>query len=288
MILVDINQVMISNIFMQMRFGGSDNALDEGMIRHMVLNGLRSYKRKFGDKYGEMIICADDRHYWRKEMFPYYKAGRKGTQDKDTIDWQELFRILNKVRDEVRNHFPWKMIQVEHAEADDCIGTLCYEFGIEFGGGEPILILSSDKDFVQLQKFSNVDQYSPIQKKWVKEKNPERYLREHIMAGDKGDGIPNFLSDDNCLVEDSGVKKTLGKVKIGKWINQAPEDFCDEKMLRGWKRNEALIDLALVPDNVKHQVMKQYNTEHKPTGDLFSYFITNKLKHLMKDIRDFQ
>jgi len=278
--------VTISNIFMQMRFGG-DKSLDEGLTRHMVLNGLRSYKRKFGEKYGEMVICSDDRHYWRKEIFPYYKQGRKSSQETSSIDWQELYRILNLLKEEIREYMPWKMIQVEHAEADDVIATLCHEFGIEFGGGERILILSSDKDFKQLQKFSNVDQYSPIQKKWIKENNPVRYLKEHIMEGDKGDGIPNFLSDDNCLVGD-GIKKTLGQKKIGGWINQAPEDFCTESMLRGWRRNEALIDLSLVPGTVSVEVMRQYNAELPKRGDLFEYFMKNKLKNLMSDIGEFQ
>tara|TARA_Y100000034_G_C6904369_1_gene419198 strand:+ start:1853 stop:2677 length:825 start_codon:yes stop_codon:yes gene_type:complete len=272
---------------MQRSFG--EKSLKEDLIRHMILNSLRFIKRKFGEEYGELVICSDDRDYWRKAIFPHYKAHRRVSQDSDDIDWKELFRILNKIRDEIHDYFPWRSLRVEHAEADDIIGTLCEKFGKEFGSqGEPILIVSSDKDFKQLQKYVNVKQYSPIQKKWIKESNPVDFLIQHIMEGDKGDGIPNFLSDDDALLPNGGAKKQLRKKKVAEWSNNLDLIFNDETLLRGWKRNEALIDLAEVPQNIKDEVMRQWELGPKTKGnDLFEYFMKRKLKNLMSDIAEF-
>ena len=161
MILVDLNQVMISNLMMNLQ--GNQGAVDENLVRHMVFNSLRMYKQRFGEKYGNMIICCDDKNYWRRDIFPHYKASRKDDREKSPYDWNEIFTALNSIRDEIRENAPYKVIQVERAEADDIIGTICTEHGQQLGG-EPILILSGDKDFQQLQTYSNVDQFSPILK----------------------------------------------------------------------------------------------------------------------------
>lgn len=52
-------------------------------------------------------------------------------------------------------------------EADDIINSLV-EYTQEFGNYEKVMIISGDKDFAQLQKYSNVDQYSPITKSLLK------------------------------------------------------------------------------------------------------------------------
>ena len=283
MILVDYSQVTISNIMMQYKTFGS---LDEGMIRHMILNSIRAYRKKFSDKYGELVICCDDRHYWRKDLYPEYKGHRKKDQANDDFDWNTLFKHLNTIKDELREFFPYQVIQAETAEADDIIGTLCHQFGSQLGG-DPILILSGDKDFKQLQVYSNVDQYAPVQKKWIKEPNAAMFLKEHILIGDKGDGIPNFLSDDKCLIE-GRRQKPLGAKKISKWVNETPEDFCDENMLRGYKRNEQLVDLNFIPAVVRDDILSKYNDDVSVgRSKLFNYFVSHKLKNLMQSLSDF-
>ena len=213
MILLDLNQVMISNMMMQL--GISGQAFDEGLVRHMVLNSIRSYKSKFTEEYGELIICCDDRNYWRKEVFPYYKAHRKLDREKSSIDWNEVFTSLNRIREELKEYFPYKVIQVEQAEADDVIGVLANRFGAYLNNStaERILVLSGDKDFGQLQKFANVDQYSPVLKKYIRIPDARRFLKEHIMRGDRGDGIPNFLSPDSCIMTNER-RSTVGPSNI--------------------------------------------------------------------------
>lgn len=288
MILIDLNQVMISNLMMQVG-NSKTNEIDENLIRHMVLNSIRMYNVKFKEKYGEIVICADDKKYWRRDLFPYYKYSRKKSREESSLDWNLIFQTLNKVRDELKETFPYKVLQVDKTEADDVIATLCHKFGTELNNDstERILILSSDKDFLQLQKFSNVDQYSPMQKKFLKESNPERFLKEHIINGDKGDGIPNFLSSDDTFV--TGVRqKPVTAKKLNIWVEQEPESFCDDSMLRNYKRNEMLIDLSKIPEEYKEKILEAYQTAPENGRDkIFNYLIKNRMKLLMEHIQEF-
>ena len=257
MILVDFNQICIANLMVQLKH----SELSEDLIRHMILNSLRYNKQKFGKEFGELVICCDDKNYWRKDIFPYYKAHRKSDREKSPLDWNMIFETLNKVRDELKETFPYKVIRAQRAEADDIIASICHKYGhlgIKNGSAEPILILSSDKDFAQLQKYANVEQYSPNTKKWIRISNPERYLREHIMRGDRGDGIPNFLSKDSCFVNGER-QKPLSIKKIDAWAALEPSEFCDEKMLRNYSRNEVLVNLDCVPEWIQESIINQFD-----------------------------
>lgn len=298
MILVDLNQVMISNLMQQIRFspGGLSekytasnvSMFDPDLIRHMILNSLRSYRAKFHKEYGELIICCDDKNYWRKDIFPYYKAHRKKDREKSGLDWNVIFGLLNEMRDDLKEYFPYKVIQIDRAEADDIIAAICWIHGSEsMSYGEKILILSSDKDFVQLQRYGNVSQYSPMQKKMINHVNPSNYIREHILKGDRGDGIPNFLSDDDTFIQNKR-QKPIRREKLEKWIHMNPEEFCNEEMLRGYRRNEALVDLSKIPDWIHGEVNDIYeNYEENDRSLLMNYFIRNKMKNLMEHIQEF-
>ena len=281
MIIVDLNQVMISTLMMQI--GNHKNIkLEEDLVRHMVLNSLRAHKVKFSAEYGEMVIACDDKNYWRKQVYPYYKANRKKEREASELDWNTLFESLNNIRQELKDYFPYKVIQVEHAEADDIIAVLVKEYN-HLG---KLLILSGDKDFGQLQKYPNVTQYSPVLKKYISCTNPDLFLKEHILKGDSSDGIPNFLSEDNVFV--MGIRQSpVTSKKLAGWILQEPEQFCNEAMLRNYKRNQRLIDLEFVPDEIKTQTLEQYNTQIKDRSKLFNYFIQYQLKNLMEHINEF-
>jgi 5'-3' exonuclease len=288
MIIVDLNQVCISNLMVQI--GNHQNTkLEETLLRHMILNSIRGINRKFSSEYGELIIACDSRKNWRREVFPFYKANRRKDRDSSELDWQEIFQSLNKIRSELRDFFPYRVLEVEGAEADDVIATLCKKHGVYLMGEntEKILIVSGDKDFGQLQAYANVEQYDPVKKKFIKTPNPTRFIMEHIMRGDRGDGVPNFLSSDDCLVTGERQKPITTK-KIEAWVRQKPEEFCDEKMLRGYRRNQQLIDFTFIPDTLEEEIMNKYVQEQgKNRSKLFNYFIEYKLKNLMEYINEF-
>lgn len=284
MILLDLSQVMISNIMLQV--GQHTDAIQPDLVRHMILNTVRSLKVKFGAEYGEIVICADDRKYWRREYFPPYKGNRKADREKSNIDWHALFDMLNVIKQEIKDNFPYRVVQVEGAEADDVIGTIAMEFGSELNNGNKILILSGDKDFVQLQRFGNVSQYDPVRKKEIKSNDPELFLKELVLSGDRGDGVPNVLSPDNCIIE--GLRqKPLRETKIRELLDA---DFTSlpEEIQRNWNRNSMLIDLRCIPTNIREAVLREYESQaDKPRDKMFNYFINHKMKMLMESISEF-
>jgi len=281
MIIVDLSQVMLSNLMMQL--GNHTNAqVEENMVRHMVLNSLRSYRSKFADEYGELVIACDNKNYWRKQTFPYYKANRKKNIEKSELDWASIFDCMNKIRAELKEFFPYKVIDIETCEADDIIATL-----VGTSVDDDVLILSGDKDFIQLQKFDNVKQYDPVRKKWITHDNPARYLDEHILKGDSGDGIPNVLSPDDVFVT-GGRQKPLTQKKIDAFIELSIETKFDHPQWRNYWRNKTLIDLTMIPKEVQEKILAEYNGQEVKTRDkLFDYFNAHRLKHLVEHIQEY-
>ena len=280
MILIDLNQVCIANILQEIK---QLKKIEPLLVKHMILSTLLFYRRKFRVNYGDLVICCDSKKSWRKDIFPFYKANRKSTRAKDDIDWNGIFEVINSITQDLKSKFPYAVISVDQAEADDIIGVLSKNYY----RNEKIMIVSSDKDFLQLQKYYSVEQYSPTQKKLLQSNNPYQYLKEHIMKGDRGDGIPNFLSDDDTYVTDKRSKKIL-KTKLEAWKNLDPTEFCNEKMMRGWKRNQQLVDLSHTPQDIKQKIVDQYDTyEYNQRDKLLNYFIQNKLRNLIEHIGDF-
>jgi hypothetical protein len=284
-ILVDYNQVILATLFVSM--GNHTNAeIDESMIRHMFLNSVRSNRKKFTEEYGELVICADGKNSWRREAFPYYKANRRKGREESELDWGELFRIINLLRDELIEYFPYKVLHFDRLEADDIIGVLAHNFGTELNtGSEKILILSGDKDYIQLQKYANVDQYNPVMKKWVRDSDPNKYLLEHIIKGDGGDGVPNILSADNSIVIGERQKAMTAK-RLAAFL-EGP-DKMDELTKSRYFRNKMMIDLNETPQKYKDMIMEEFQKE-KDFGrsKLFNFFVEKRLKNLLTDIGDF-
>ena len=274
--LVDFSQIVIGSFMMASKFSDAD--IDT--VRPAVLNTLRIYRTKFVSEFGELILCCDDRKTWRKDIFPNYKASRKKTRAATSIDWEKLYECLNQLKEEFTEWFPYKLIQVEKAEADDVIAILVELIN------EGSLILSSDKDFVQLHKF-NVRQYSPIQKKFV-EGDAKWSLHEKIIKGDVGDGVPNIMSDDNVFVDEGRRQKPITKKKVDAWYELKPDMYCSSEMLRNYNRNKQLVDLGEVPESIRINITKRFETT--TVGDrkrLLTYFINHRLKNLTESLSEF-
>jgi hypothetical protein len=287
MILIDMNQIAVASVMMHLHMTKKDKP-DENMVRHMILNSLRMYRTRFIAEYDEIILCYDSKHYWRRDVFPLYKYSRKKGRESSSNDWDAIFEVLNAIKAELKEFFPYKHLEVYGAEADDIIAALCGEF--EYDNGKT-LIISGDKDFIQLQKYANVTQYSPITKKFVNGVDPARYLQEHILKGDTSDGIPNVLSPDHTF-EQGLRQRPLGKKKIDSWINTEPmiiEDVLpNEEVVRNFQRNLRLIDLSKSPSELFLEILSEF--QKAPEGDrskLLNYFIQKRLSNLTESIGDF-
>ena len=282
MIIFDYQQIAISNLMEQI--GSSKTPVDENLVRHMILNTIRTYVKKFKETHGpEIIIACDNRNEWRRDYNQHDKAVRKKARAASGHDWSSIFESLNKIREELKESSPYKVMDVEGAEADDIIGTLVQKYSAT----EKILILSSDKDFAQLQRYSNVEQFSPILKKYIKEPLPLIQLKQLIIRGDKSDGIPNILSSDDIFVV-GGRQKPITESKIIKWINQEPKEFCNEEMMRNFNRNELMIDLTKVPITLKEEILNTYdNSKGKTKQEFVDYMIANRLKNLIEVVHEF-
>lgn len=286
MILVDLNQVLLSGLMAQIS-GQKGVKLEEGLIRHMILNIIRTHLKNFRKDYGEVVLCSDNRKYWRKEFFPFYKAGRKKSREKSDLDWHLIFDMLAKFKVELKENFPYKVIDVEGAEADDIIGTLVPRHIMH----EDVLIISSDGDFLQLQQYNGrsqykVKQYNPAQKKFLVSENPLSELKEKIIKGDKGDGIPNIMSPSDCFVRD--LRQTpVTKGKLEKFMKEDNNEY-DDTAKTGYSRNSVLIDLRNIPDDIQTGIINSYE-ETKPVSKqkILDYFIAHKMKNLIDVIEEF-
>jgi len=281
MILLDNTQIILSTIFTQYNYSDNREELfSEDTVRHIVLNTYRFYKSKFGQQYGNLVICDDAGDSWRKDFFPHYKASRKKTRETDGHDWSKIFDAMNKIRKEVRENFPYKVMCVERCEADDIIATLC----MNYNNKEKIIIVSSDKDFQQLQRYTNVKQYSPIHKNFIYCENPQNFLKEHILRGDTSDGIPNVLSDDDTFIVEGKRQKPLSQKKLEIIIENIPE-----YLKINYNRNQKLVDLSYIPKEYTDKILSEYKLEPTVQGKekLFEYFVKNKLSNLMEVIDEF-
>ena len=280
MIIIDMNQITLASLMMDMNMRKS-NEVDESMVRHMILNSIRMYRTQFTKDYGEVVLTYDSKHYWRREYFPNYKAMRKRGREKDNKDWDTIFGVLNKIKAEFKDNLPYKYLEVYGAEADDIIATLC-----KTNQDEKIMIISGDKDFIQLHKYPKVKQYSPILKKYVNGHDPDTYIKEHILKGDTSDGVPNVLSPDNTFV-DSIRQRPLGRKKIETWLDIHIDDL-PEEVKRNYQRNDKLINLDNIPEELGKEIMFEF--KEAPCGDrskLLNYFIQSRLKNLTNEIGEF-
>ena len=283
MIVIDFNGIAMGNIIVNSNYG----ELNEDTIRHMILNSIRMHVKKHKAEYGQVVIAYDGGS-WRRDAFPQYKWSRRNTRKDSKLDFDMIFTTLNKVREEIAANMPYKVVYIRNVEADDIIGCLV-EQTQEFGQMEDVMIISADKDFIQLQKYGNVKQYSPMTKKFIKDDNPRNYLFEHILKGDSSDGIPNVLSGDDTFVE--GIRQSpMTKKKIQSYLDNAEEleRFMGQEIYRNYKRNQLLVDLEYIPEAIKKDIIDTYESAKvQPRMKILSYFIKNRCKLLIECIEDF-
>lgn len=276
MILLDFTQTIIASLMMQLKMNKGE--MSEDMLRHMILNSVRMYQKKYAPEYGELVLCTDASHTWRKDFYPLYKANRKKNRDASDLDWGQLFATLQIIKEELRDNFPYRYMYVEQCEADDIIAIITKH------ATEPVMIISGDKDFQQLHKYDYVKQWSPNVNKLIHCEDPDRFLKEHILTGDKSDGIPNILSNDNCFVE--GIRQTpLRKGVKDSYLRMSIQN--DDKYYRNYLRNQTLIDLEFIPQNIEDNILEEYSNTAPVRGKVFDYLRVHRLNELLNHVEDF-
>ena len=288
MILIDYTQVVLGSIIVSLNRGED---LDDKLVRHITLNNLRYYRSRFKEEYGELVICTDDKHYWRRDYFPNYKANRKKDRESSPYDWNEIFSAVNMIRDELDIYFPYKVLHIDGAEADDIIAVVLLN-----RAEDKNIIISSDKDFIQLHRES-ISQYSPVTKKVLNGENPQAYLKEHIIKGDRSDGVPNVLSSDDTFISEKRqkpIRKTTIVTLLEAMNEYDPETLyqiakCNkDTWVRNWQRNETLIDLTKIPEEIVENILYEFDGQVEGyRNNLLNYFIDNKLNSLIKEIQEF-
>ena len=297
MILIDYSQVALAAILtFQRELKGTESEV-KNLIRHVTLSTIKSYKKKYGKEYGEIVICCDGRKYWRKEFFANYKGMRKSNREKSDLDWGLIFDTLNEMRQDIAQHFPWKVMHIDRAEADDIIAVLTKHLQenelIQQGlieEPQKILILSSDKDFKQLQLYDTVKQWSPMQKKYVTATQREiiEYKIEHIVKGDAGDGVPNILSKDDVFMNAERQKPVSAK-RLQEFFDNGFTACRNDEERRNWHRNSTLVDFQHIPEDVSKMILDSY-ISNKPTGDkmtVMNYLMENRCRLLLDELEDF-
>ena len=278
MILVDANQIAISHLMVRSKI---EDGINIESVRKSIVRVIGRIAKKYGNEYGQVVLCYDDKNYWRREVFPFYKKNRKQEREASKYDWDQVFSVLNTIRDELKGNFPYKVLQVQGAEADDIVASLCME-NAKTDAPEKVLILSADKDFIQLHKYDFVCQYDPIRNRWIENEDPVMYLQEHIIRGDRSDGIPNILTCDDAIVTGKPQKK-MSKDKIASLANMSPEDFTNFIRLRNWKRNAELIDFGRIPEAVVERILSASSKAKVQASVNLNYFIDNKLQDIISE-----
>lgn len=286
-LLFDFHQTLISNILMEHHKTKSLD-VNPDLVRHMVLSSIKKYKKMFNPKdRKDIVLCCDNHNYWRRAEFPYYKANRKKARTESPLDWKLIYNTINGIKNEMRNDMPYTVLEYERAEADDIIATLCKLYG---DTSEEIVIISSDKDLLQLQKWKNVKQYSPWHKKMLTIPDPQEFLKEHIIDGDPGDGIPNCLSADDCFISGSRQSRiTKNRRQEFQSFFGVYENSLPDKLVRGLKRNQKLIDLSYIPMEISKGIISQYNELYNEEKNvtIYQYFRKTGLVEHLRSLQDF-
>ena len=297
MILVDYSQVALASIlsFQSELRGGDEQVIN--LIRHVVLNTLQSYKKKYSREYGDIVIACDGRQYWRRDVFPYYKAGRKKARDESSLPWKLIFDTITQLKEDIALYFPYRVISVEKAEADDIIAVLCHysqeNIFVQVGileDKQPILITSSDHDFKQLHRFDNVRQWSPKTKKFIPfEKNymTDGHIEHIVKAGD--DGIPSILSPDDIFLQEGVRQKPVSAKRLAEFKEKGFDACRNDDERRNWHRNERLIDFKYIPQDIYDKCVETYiNTKVvRDKTQIMNYLIKHRCRELLNNLEDF-
>jgi len=294
MIIIDYSGIVIAGVFvLQKEIKGKkiDDAI--GLVRHIVLSSILSHKKKHSAKFGEVVIACDGRNYWRKKYFPYYKWSRGAGRAESDLDWDMIFQCMDIIRQELIKFTPYKVIQLEGCEADDIIAILTKKARIGvFGTTEPVMIISSDNDMSQLQKYDKVEQYSPSTKKMIKKsiKEVKEYLNECTVKGQKKDGIPSIYMADDWFTKPNGRAKAIYQNRLDEFLEKGIEACVNDEERRNYTRNQTLMNFDYIPADIEELILTEYAKPRETKFDrmkLWTYLAGKRCNNLIASVEDF-
>lgn len=279
MILIDYSNLAITIAVLSCKIHHEANI---NFIRQRTLSKILFLNKKFKDEYQRPVFCCDAKNKWRKEIFPNYKFGRN--QNKENIDWNGIHNTVNGLIEEIEENFGYFVIRIDKCEGDDIIAVLANEFP------GPHLVVSSDRDFIQLQASLNkVVCYSPFEKKYLVEQNPIEYLERKIIRGDESDSIPNIASDINAFVNQKR-QSPIRKEYLERLLEK--KKFDTEFHKKRYYENKKLIDLNEIPESFVFQIKEKFlelekTHKKKNVSVIMKYLSSHSLKNLFSDAGGF-
>lgn len=235
---------------------------------------LRSLKKIFKEhEASKVIICLEGHGNWRKQYYPEYKANRVGAREASKIDFDAFF----KAQDEFVGNLAAllsnvQFLRVPHAEADDLIGVITKKYP-----NWKITLISSDRDFYQLYKYSNYRQYDAIKGKYIEVLDPINYLLEKIILGDAGDNVPKLKAGVGPKTAEKIINSEEG---LEEWLKL-------ENLEAEFERNTTLISFDFIPEEVQNDITKAVDawkgTKFKPS-EMMNFLVKNSCGGMMSEI----
>ncbi len=288
--LVDFSQIVLSSIMATYK---PTDLLTTDLIRHIVLNTLRSNVLKNKIKYPRIILCIDNGNggYWRKKKAWYYKFKRSSQRDESGWDFDTIFNAMAMIRKEISENMPYWVMDIQGVEADDHIGVLTKYYVAK---GVPVLITSSDGDFTQLHTDKLVRQWSPIQKKWVKPKHgsPEMDIMYKCIKGDRKDGIAPMKTTNCHYTHGDGRRAPPMRAEELRTLmtsnDEELQELLTEEQYARYTENRELLDFEFIPQDIHDSIITQFE-EQRPAArsKLMMYFASHKLDKLVACMSEF-
>lgn len=279
MIIVDWSHMMYRYLYANL----GDVREKPAILGHLLVNGLINISTNFKATKDRPLVLAIDgkrKDGWRKEFFDEnawqfedyqetegYKGHRKVD---DTIPWDEIYLVMDDIKELLINHTDFNVIEHKRAEADDVIYVSTRK-------SKDVVIVSSDKDFKQLIS-DDVKMYDPIKKVYIKESNPEEYLVKHILIGDSADNI-------------KPCRKRLGPKTADKMLKNIEAHLeIDDQLRERYAFNKKLIDLTELPSDIFNDISDSIGNitfDYSPVG-IMNFCRKYRLKELGKRVDKLQ
>jgi 5'-3' exonuclease len=202
----------------------------------MILNAAEEHMREIYRQFrpSSFFFACDDSTYWRKEIFPDYKAQRVETPMK---------LLVRRAAEEFKNKHAKFCVQVKRAEADDVIYVATQVLtGLK-------IIVSTDRDFLQLLS-AEVKLFNPMSHGFrTMEHCREFALFMKSIRGDPSDNIPASYP----RVTEKRLKKAFGcPDELELLLSSVLPDKTLVKTL--YQRNRQLVDFVHIPEEIQEEI----------------------------------